>query len=200
VPFAMSFRTQASFLGEPTAGEASDYHGYRYLLAEGLSIELRTMKNGWPRRFSVPSFTGFMPASAASSHAKRRNASASTQPEIILCKALTAAGLRYQRNVASIPGKPDVVFSRLRIAIFCDGDFWHGRTWARLKRQLERRANADYWIPKIAANRARDARTRRALTRAGWLVIRVWETDLKRDSTGIATDIRRTVARHRRVQ
>lgn len=151
-----------------------------------------------PRPLHAPSFKGFRPASEASSRAKRRNRSANTEPETILCGALSEAGLRYRTNVAAVPGRPDVAFRRARVAVFCDGDFWHGRNWTRLKGQLERRANAAYWIPKIAANRARDSRTRRELKRSGWLVIRVWETDVRRHPRGIAAMIGRIVAQRRR--
>jgi DNA mismatch endonuclease (patch repair protein) len=88
-----------------------------------------------------------------------------------------------------LPGRPDVVFARARVAVFCDGDFWHGRNWGRLREQLQGRANSAYWIPKIAANRARDTRSRRALRRDGWLVLRVWETDVCRDASRVADSI-----------
>jgi DNA mismatch endonuclease, patch repair protein len=149
-------------------------------------------------RIPAPSFKGFTSASEASSRAKRRNTSKDTRAEIMLCRALSEHGLRYRRNVGTIPGKPDVVFTAAHVAVFCDGDFWHGRAWPRLKRQLKRRANAAYWIPKIAANRLRDARTRLVLTRAGWLVIRVWETDVARDPGAVAEAIKRAVTQRRR--
>jgi DNA mismatch endonuclease (patch repair protein) len=77
-----------------------------------------------------------------------------------------------------------------RVAVFCDGDFWHGRNWRRLKAALQRRANATYWVPKIAANRARDQRTRSEIRRQGWHVIRVWETDVNKDPNSVAMFIR----------
>ncbi len=145
-------------------------------------------------RIPVPSFKGFTPASEASSRVKRRNVSRNTTPEVILCRALSERGLRYQKHLRTVAGKPDVVFGRARVAVFCDGDFWHGRDWAQLKQRLERRANAPYWIPKIAANRTRDVRTRTALKRAGWLVIRVWETEVRRKPFDIADAISKAVA------
>jgi DNA mismatch endonuclease (patch repair protein) len=148
-------------------------------------------------RIPAPSFKGFTSASEASSRAKRRNTSTNTRAEIMLCRALSEHRLRYRRNVGTMPGKPDVVFTAPRVAVFCDGDFWHGRAWPQLKRQLERRANAAYWIPKIAANRLRDARTRLVLTRAGWLVIRVWETDVARDPRAVAETIKKAVTQRR---
>jgi len=150
-------------------------------------------------KVAAPSFRGFTPASEASSYAKRHNPSTNTKPEVILCRALFERGLRYRKNVGAVAGKPDIVFSRARVAIFCDGDFWHGRDWTHLKRQLEHRANAAYWIPKIAANRARDVQTRRALRRVGWLVIRVWETDVRENPRNIAAAINKAIAQRLRL-
>jgi DNA mismatch endonuclease (patch repair protein) len=81
------------------------------------------------------------------------------------------------------------VFERARLAVFCDGDFWHGRRWPRLREQLARRANPDYWIAKIATNRARDRRDRRALRVAGWTVVRVWETDVRKSAEALVDRI-----------
>jgi DNA mismatch endonuclease (patch repair protein) len=96
--------------------------------------------------------------------------------------------------VTHLPGRPDIVFSRARVVVFCDGDFWHGRNWRRLKEQLERRANAAYWIPKIAANRARDIRNHRELRRAGWTVLKVWESEVRRSPQAIAARIAAAVS------
>ena len=80
--------------------------------------------------------------------------------------------------MAGLPGRPDLVFSRKRLIVFCDGDFWHGRNWPLLRRALQRRANSTYWTAKILANRNRDRRQNRALRHQGWDVVRVWETDV----------------------
>jgi DNA mismatch endonuclease (patch repair protein) len=141
-----------------------------------------------------PSFNGFRASSPASSRAKQANRSVNTNPELLLSRALRTLGLRFRTNVVKLPGKPDVVFTRARVVVFCDGDFWHGRNWSRLRLQLQRRANAAYWIPKISANRARDIRSRRALRRDGWVVIRVWETDLRRNPARIASAIQGAVS------
>jgi len=136
-----------------------------------------------------PRFKGFKPASEASSRAKQANRATDTSPELLLCRALWRLGLRYRKHVANLPGKPDLVFSRPRVIVFCDGDFWHGRNWRQLAAQLKRRANAPYWIPKIAANRARDALHRRALRRTGWTVIRVWESEVRQSPEAVARRI-----------
>jgi DNA mismatch endonuclease, patch repair protein len=83
--------------------------------------------------------------------------------------------------VADLPGKPDIVFKRDRVAVFIDGDFWHGRNWVELKKKLGSRANSEYWIPKIRYNRNRDHEQTLALESAGWTVVRLWESDILHD-------------------
>jgi DNA mismatch endonuclease (patch repair protein) len=79
-----------------------------------------------------------------------------------------------------LPGKPDIVFPTQRIAIFVDGDFGHGKNLHSRLVKLSQGHNAMYWTAKIAANHARDKRTRAMLKRSGWTVLRVWESDLNR--------------------
>jgi DNA mismatch endonuclease (patch repair protein) len=119
----------------------------------------------------------------------RGNRDRDTRPEILLRRALWKMGARYQKNVTALSGKPDLVFPRVRIVVFCDGDFWHGRNWEALRRKLEKRANAAYWVQKIAANRERDRTTRALLRRAGWHVIALWESDVRRDPSAAAFKI-----------
>src|SRR6516225_4042686 len=82
-----------------------------------------------------PTFKGFTPASKASSRTKQANRATDTGPELLLRHALWALGLHYRKHVTHLPGRPDIVFSRARVVVFCDGDFWHGRNWRRLKEQ-----------------------------------------------------------------
>lgn len=98
-----------------------------------------------------------------------------TKPELKLRKALWHKGIRYRKNVRTLPGIPDIVIMRCKIAIFVDGDFWHGREIERIK------SNRDYWIPKLKRNQARDKEVNDQLTERGWLVLRFWESDLKKD-------------------
>jgi DNA mismatch endonuclease (patch repair protein) len=77
-----------------------------------------------------------------------------------------------------LPGKPDVVFVAAKVAVFCDGDFWHGRHWQDLRERLRRGANGTYWIAKIHANRKRDKRVNIELRNTGWRVMRLWEGDI----------------------
>lgn len=126
----------------------------------------------------VPRYDSFQPASETASRIKRKVRSHDTKPELLLRRALWAQGLRYRLRRKDLPGKPDMVFPRQKVAVFCDGDFWHGRDWPALKRKLQRRANPGYWIPKIEANIARDKRNTEVLEEMGWQVVRLWETDL----------------------
>jgi DNA mismatch endonuclease (patch repair protein) len=118
----------------------------------------------------------------------------------MLRRALTALGLRYRVRYVRLPGRPDIVFPGARVVLFCDGDFWHGR---ELPGRLERLAlghNADYWIAKIKTNVERDQTQTRELELEGWLVLRFWESDIKRAPEEIAREVGRIVrSRLRRV-
>jgi len=103
--------------------------------------------------------------------------SKNTAPEMKIRQMVHSRGLRFRKHVASLPGCPDLVFSTARVVVFVDGDFWHGWRFPVWRDKL-----ADYWRAKISRNRRRDVKTFRALRRAGWLVIRIWEHDVKRDA------------------
>jgi DNA mismatch endonuclease (patch repair protein) len=110
--------------------------------------------------------------------------SKNTRPEVALRRALWSQGLRYRINVKTLPGKPDIVFSKERIAVFCDGDFWHGHNWAirglpSLDAELER--YSQFWRDKIFGNIKRDEENTTSLQLDGWTVIRFWESDIKAD-------------------
>lgn len=110
--------------------------------------------------------------------------SKNTKPEMLLRKALWARGLRYRVNVSKLKGKPDVVFSKAKIAIFCDGDFWHGHNWKiRGLNSLDEELSGytEYWVSKINRNIERDNYVTRELQAAGWFVLRFWESDIKTD-------------------
>ena len=87
------------------------------------------------------------------SYNMRRVKNRDTKIEILLRKELWQRGLRYQKNVTSILGKPDIVFKGAKVAVFCDSEFFHGKDWENLKAQLERGKNAEFWIKKISGNR-----------------------------------------------
>jgi DNA mismatch endonuclease (patch repair protein) len=146
-----------------------------------------------PRRVNgaeAPTFAGLKAASAASSRAKRANRKRDTRHELLLRRTLRKLGVRFRTHDTGLPGCPDIVLRDAHVVVFCDGDFWHGRRWPTLKRALARRANADYWIAKIQANRRRDSQKRRLLRRLGWTVISFWETDIKRNPERAALTVK----------
>lgn len=143
----------------------------------------------------IPRFSGLAARSAATSRVGAANRKKNTAPEILLRKALSANGLRFGLQAKDLPGCPDLVLRRHRIAVFCDGDFWHGRGWAQRKRKLLAGWNAEYWVAKIARNRSRDRRNNCVLRRLGWQVVRVWEGDVRNDPDRAAARIQRLIDR-----
>ena len=103
-----------------------------------------------------------------------------TKIEIILRKALWAKGYRYRKNYKKLPGNPDIVLTKYKIAIFCDGEFFHGKDWEVLKPRLEKSNNSEFWISKISRNRERDDEVNKRLLFEGWTVIRFWGDDIKK--------------------
>jgi DNA mismatch endonuclease (patch repair protein) len=144
-----------------------------------------------------PSYKGLRPASEAASRSKRANRKTDTAHELLLRRALWRRGLRYRKHASDLPGRPDLVFRRARVVVFCDGDFWHGRDWEKLRAQLARRHNADYWLAKITRNRRRDADNTALLQRQGWRVIRLWETDVVANVEAAADAVSAAVAASR---
>lgn len=139
----------------------------------------------------------YKPSSEKASQALSKIKATETKGEKLLRSTLWKLGLRFRKNVKSLPGKPDVVFPREKVAVFCDGDFWHGRKWAKDRRRLQQGPNAPYWVAKIAANRERDRRYNRELRRAGWSVVRMWESDVRADPQGAAEAVARIVLSRR---
>ncbi len=113
--------------------------------------------------------------------------SQNTQPEIKLRKYLWNVGYRYRLNVSSLPGKPDIVISKLKLIIFIDGEFWHGYKWKEKKKKIK--ANRQYWIPKIERNMKRDKVNNRKLRQDGWIVLRFWEHQIKKDFDSVIENI-----------
>ena len=97
--------------------------------------------------------------------------------ELKLRKALWARGLRYQKNVLGIIGKPDIVFKGKRVAVFCDSEFWHGYDWDNRKNDIK--SNKEFWITKIERNIERDKEVNKALEEQGWIVLRFWGKEIK---------------------
>ena len=96
--------------------------------------------------------------------------------EKLVQRELRARGLRFKRHVRALPGRPDIVFPEQKLAVFVDGDFWHGWRLPAWERKLSR-----FWRDKLRANRARDQRNFRRLRALGWKVIRLWQHEVKRD-------------------
>ena len=94
-----------------------------------------------------------------------------TEPELLLRRALWNENLRYRKNYKGLPGKPDIVFTKYHLAVFCDGDFWH--------EELE--SYSDFWRKKILRNIDRDNEINQKLRALGWTVLRFWESDIRTD-------------------
>lgn len=116
-----------------------------------------------------------------------------TNIEVILRKALWNKGYRYRKNVKTLPGKPDIVLSKYKIAIFCDSEFFHGKDWEVLKPRLEKGNNNTYWVNKISRNRERDDEVNKQLLFLGWTVVRFWGKDIKKNVEECVKVIEETV-------
>ena len=121
------------------------------------------------------------------SHIRSNN----TSIEVLLCKSLWHKGIRYRKNVKTLPGKPDIVISKYKIAIFCDGELWHGKDWKSRKKTIK--TNRNYWIPKIERNIARDNENDKKLQNMGWVVLRFWGKEIKKNLVDCVNEITRTI-------
>ena len=101
-----------------------------------------------------------------------------TSIEIKLRKALWEKGIRYRKNYKAVIGKPDIAITKCKIAVFCDSDYWHGYDWENRNQKIK--SNREYWIPKIERNMERDRQVTKALEDDGWLVLRFWEWQIKK--------------------
>ena len=102
-----------------------------------------------------------------------------TKPEITVRKAMWNEGIRYRINNSNIIGKPDIAIVKYKLAIFIDGEYWHGYNWASKKKRLK--TNIEYWTNKIEGNINRDHNTNALLKAEGWTVLRFWEKEIKED-------------------
>lgn len=116
-----------------------------------------------------------------------------TKIELQLRKALWNKGYRYRKNYSKLPGKPDIVLTKYRIAIFCDSEFFHGKDWDVLKPQLEKGKNGEFWINKISRNIERDEDINKQLLFLGWTVIRFWGKEILRNLEECMTVIEETI-------
>lgn len=116
-----------------------------------------------------------------------------TSIEVSLRKELFSRGIRYRKNSSSVYGHPDISIKKYKIAIFCDGDFWHGYNWEETKQNIK--SNREFWIKKIEHNIDRDIEVNHVLAHMGYTVIRVWEHEIKKDLDGVASMIEREILR-----
>lgn len=118
--------------------------------------------------------------SATVSNNMRKIHSKDTSIELLLRKALWHKGYRYRKNYKALPGSPDIVLTKYKIAIFCDSEFFHGKDWEILKLRLENGENADFWIKKIERNRNRDYENDKKLLFLGYTVLHFWGQDISK--------------------
>lgn len=143
---------------------------------------------------AAPSFKGLGPASEkASAAARGASAKTNTRCEIMLRRELWRRGLRYRLHAPGLPGRPDIVFMKQRVAVFCDGDFWHGRNLNQRLAKLAEGHNAKYWLAKVRNNTERDRCQTEALRASGWTVLSFWETDILSHPTYVADQINAAV-------
>ena len=108
----------------------------------------------------------------------RKIHSKDTSIELQLRKALWHKGYHYRKNYKALPGSPDIVLTKYKIAIFGDSEFFHGKDWEILKLRLEKGKNPDFWIKKIERNRNRDCENDRQLLFLGYTVLHFWGQDI----------------------
>ena len=104
-----------------------------------------------------------------------------------LAKRLWHLGYRYRKNYKNLPGSPDVVITKYRIAIFIDGEFWHGKDWEIRKERLK--SNREYWIEKIEENIARDKRVDEQLRATDWTPVHFWSKDVLKNTDSCVSDV-----------
>lgn len=107
------------------------------------------------------------------------NKSTGTKSELLLAKTLFARGHRYRKNNKTVFGKPDLTFKSIKLAIFVDGEFWHGKDWH--KRKSDHKTNREFWYNKIERNIERDKEVNEELTKKGWTILRFWSKEVEKN-------------------
>jgi DNA mismatch endonuclease (patch repair protein) len=115
-----------------------------------------------------------------------------TKAEVALRRALHRRGLRYRLHASDVLGRPDIVIRSRRLAVFADGDMWHGNAWrlrglSRLEEMFP--TNTEFWTKKIRRNIERDREVTARLTEEGWTVVRLWESDILTDPDAAAAKV-----------
>ena len=107
----------------------------------------------------------------------------------LVSSELYCKGLRYRKHYSALPGKPDLAFIGKKIAIFVDGDFWHGYNLTKLKKKLPKK----YWVPKILRNVSRDKEVNKILREMGWNALRFWEHDVNESPRAVVARVARAL-------
>ncbi len=115
--------------------------------------------------------------------------------EVLLMKSLWRKGLRYRKNDRTVFGKPDIVFKKLKVAVFCDSEFWHGKDWADKKKSIK--SNRIFWITKIEKNINRDKIVNYTLKKQGWKVLRFWGKQIENNITFCVTKVNKVLQKLR---
>lgn len=137
----------------------------------------------------TPDYSSFTPASKKASRTLSRTRKKDMKCELARRGALWHRGYRYCKHYSDVPGTPDIAFPGAKVAVFCDGDFWHGRNWEERRRKLEAGSNPGYRIPKVRRNRERDQQANHAFRAEGWTVARFWETEILDDPERVANPL-----------
>lgn len=119
------------------------------------------------------------------------NKSTGTKPELLLAKALFARGHRYRKNNKTVYGKPDLTFKNIKLAIFIDGEFWHGKDWH--ERKNDHKTNQEFWNNKIERNIQRDKEVNEELIKQGWTVLRFWAKNIEKNLVTCTIKIEETI-------
>ena len=133
--------------------------------------------------------------SAVRSRTMSRIKGSDTKIEIAFRKALWRDGIRYRKNYKKLPGKPDIAITKHKIAIFCDGEFWHGKDWNSARDKLHTRR--EFWVGKIERNIERDTNNERRLAAMGWTVLRFWGKDIEKNLELCVAEVRDAILQAR---
>lgn len=128
----------------------------------------------------------------------RRIRSKDTSIELALRRELWKRGIRYRKNVQDLPGKPDIVFKKAKVAVFCDSEFWHGYDWDSRKDKIG--THREYWIPKIERNIQRDREVDADLENLGYEVLRFWGKDILADPSACADKVQTAIEKRKRAR
>lgn len=107
--------------------------------------------------------------------------------------ALWHEGIRYRKNYTKLPGRPDIAITKYQIAIFCDGEFFHGKDWDSLQQKVLKGTNSTYWYGKIKRNIERDQEVNRTLYGQGWTVLRFWGNDILKHTDECVQTVEETI-------